>query len=82
MEKEDEKMVRRMPPLGQYPLHRPYETKLEYQRKIKRLQEQYKIPDELILNSTKLQLAYISAPNHTLEIQGSSSVPLVGKGKK
>ena len=44
------------------------ETRLDFQRKIKLLKEQFNTPDELILNFDQTPLAYICAPNHTLEV--------------
>ena len=58
------------------------ETKLDFQRRIKLLQVRYQVPDELILNCDQTPLPYICVSNHTLHEKGTSSVPLVGKGKK
>ena len=58
------------------------EAKLNYQRMIKQLQSWHDIPDDLIINFDQTSLSYVSASNHTLEVQGATSVPLIGKGKK
>ena len=58
------------------------ETKLDFQRKINRAQEEYIIPDDLIINFDQTPLAYISASNHTLEFEGTTNVPIVGKRKE
>ena len=58
------------------------EVKLNYQRQIKLLQSWNDFPDDLIINFDQTPLSYVSSPNHTLEVQGVTSVPLVGKGKK
>ena len=58
------------------------EVKLNYQRQIKLLQSWNDIPDDLIINFDQTPLSYVSSPNHTLEVQGATSEPLVGKGKK
>ena len=46
------------------------------------MQDQFNIPDELILNFDQTPLSYISAPNHTLHTKGAPSVPFIGIGKK
>ena len=58
------------------------EEKLKFQRDIKTLQQQYDIPDELILNYDLTPLSYICAPNHALHTRGEANLPLIGKGKK
>ena len=58
------------------------EEKLKFQRDIKTLQQQYDIPDELILNYDQTPLSYVCAPNHTLHTRGEANIPLIGKGKK
>ena len=81
---EEKRMVRRLGNTASLPIAPALieETRLDFQRKIKLLQEQCNIPDELILNFDQTPLAYICAPNHTLEVQGAKSVPIVGEGKK
>ena len=44
--------------------------------------EEYNIPDDLIINFNHTLLAYICGYNHTMEFEGTTSVPVVGKGKK
>lgn len=56
--------------------------KLDYQRKIKQLQEWHTIPEVLILNFDQTPLPYICSSNHTLHKKGDKTVPIVGKGKK
>ena len=43
--------------------------------------EEYNIPDDLIINFNHTLLAYICGYNHTMEFEGTTSVPVVGKGK-
>ena len=47
------------------------ETKLEFQRKVKRAQEEYNIPDDLIINFDQALLAYICVFNRTMEFEGA-----------
>ena len=35
----------------------------------------------MILNLDQTPLAYLSTPNHTLEVKWTTSIPIVGKGK-
>ena len=58
------------------------EVKLAFQRKIKRVQEEYDIPDDLILNFDQTPLAYICGSNRTMVFQGAHSIPVISKGKK
>ena len=53
------------------------ETKLDFQRRIKILQERHQVPDDLILNFDQTPLPYVCVSNHTLHEKGASSVPLV-----
>ena len=46
------------------------------------MQQQYDIPDELILNYDQTPLSYVYAPNHALHTGGEANIPLIGKGKK
>ena len=77
-------MVRRMGNTASLPVAPALlaETKLDFQRKIKMIKEAYSIPDALIINLDQTPLAYLSTPNHTLEVRGTTSIPIVGKGKK
>ena len=45
-------------------------------------QEEYNIPDDLIINFNHTLLAYICGYNNTMEFEGTTSVSVVGKGKK
>ena len=78
------KMSRRMATTARIPVAPGIlkETKLDFQRRIKILQERYQVPDDLILNFDQTPLPYVCVSNHTLHEKGASSVPLVGKGKK
>ena len=58
------------------------ETKLDFQRKIKEFQAWHEIPEDLIVNFDQTPLPYICTGKRTYHKQGSSNVPLVGKGKK
>ena len=58
------------------------EAKLDFQRKIKRTQEEFNIPDDLIINFEQTPSGYICSSNRTMEFEGATSVPIVGKGKK
>ena len=58
------------------------EEKLKSQRDIKTLQQQYGIPDELILNYDQTPFSYVCVPNHALHTGGEANIPLIGKGKK
>jgi len=84
MEKEDKKWVRRKATTEKIPVSPGFlnESKLNFQRNIKSLQHWHEIPDDLIINYDQTPLSYVSSPNHTLEMEGTKSVPLVGKGKK
>ena len=84
IEKDEKKMTRRKATTEKIPVSPGLlkEVKLNYQRNIKQLHSWHDIPDELIVNFDQTPLSYISSPNHTLAEQGSSSVPLIGKGKK
>ena len=55
------------------------EIKLDFQRKIKQVQEDYSIHDDLILTFDRTPLAYICASNRTMDFQGAENVPIVGK---
>ena len=84
MERDGEKMVRRMGNTAKVPVAPGLldEVKLDFQRKIKLLQSWHNIPDELIINFDQTPLAFVCSPNHTLEVQGTKSIPLIAKGKK
>ena len=84
MEKEGKKMVRRMATTAKIPVAPGLlsEVKLDYQRKFKQLQSWHDIPEALILNFDQTHLPYVCSAKHTLDIRGSKSVPIVGKGKK
>ena len=84
IEKEEKKMVRRIGNTAKIPIAPGIlsETKLHFQRKIKGVQLQYNIPDELIINFDSTPLAFVCSPNHTLDYQGNHSIPLVDTGKK
>ena len=58
------------------------ETKLDFQFKLKRAQEQYNIPDNLIINFDQTLLAQICGSNRTMGFEGVTCVLTVGKGKK
>ena len=58
------------------------ETKLDFQRKIKEFQAWHEIPEDLIVNFDQTNLPYTCIGKRTYHKQGSSNVPLVGKGKK
>ena len=84
IEKDGKKMTRRKGTTDKIPVSPGLlkEVKLNYQRQIKVLFDWHDIPDELVINYDQTPLSYVSSPNHTLEVQGATSVPLVGKGKK
>ena len=56
--------------------------KFTFQRNIMTLVKKHKIPEELILNYDQTPLSYVCISNTTLEVRGSKSVPIVGKGKQ
>ena len=58
------------------------ETKLDFQRKIKSLQAWHEIAEDLIINFDQTALPYVCTGKRTYHTQGTSNVPLVGKGKK
>ena len=84
MEQDGKKMVRRMATTAKIPVAPGLlsEVKLDYQRKFKQLKTWHDIPEALILNFDQTPLPYVCSANHTLDIRGSKSVPIVGKGKK
>ena len=69
---EEKKMVSRLGSTASMPVSPVIlsEVKLDFQRKIKRAQEEYSIPDELIINFDQTPLAYITASNRTMEFEG------------
>ena len=73
--KSGKKMVSRMATTASLPVDPAVlsETKLDFQRKIKRAQEEYDIPDDLIINFDQTPVAYISAGNRTMDFQGNYS---------
>ena len=81
METTGKKMSRRMATTSKVPVAPGIlkEVKLDYQRKIKQLQEWHTIPEELILNFDQTPLPYICSSNHTLHKKGDKTVPIVGK---
>ena len=58
------------------------EEKFTFQRYIITQVKKHKIPEELILNCDQTPLSYVCTSNTTLEVRGSKSVPIVGKGKQ
>ena len=82
--KDEKKMVNRMGNTASMPVDPSVlsEIKLNFQCKIKRAQEDYSIPNDLINNFYQTSLAYICTSNHTMDFQGAENVPIVGKGKK
>ena len=82
--RDEKKMVSRMGTTASLPVDPAilYEVKLDFQRKIKCVQEEFNILDDLILNFDQTPLAYICASNKTMDYQGATSVPIVEKGKK
>ena len=82
--KDGKKMVVRMGNTASMPVDPAIlsEVKLDFQRKIKHVYEEHNIPDDLILNFDQTPLAYICGSNRTMDFQGATSVPIVGKGKK
>ena len=76
-------MTSRMAATAKIPIASPllHETKLDFQRKIKALQAWHEIPEDLI-NFDQTPLPYVCTGKRTYHAQGSSNVPLVGKGKK
>lgn len=58
------------------------EAKLHFQRQIKTAHTNHSVPDELILNFDQTPLSYISVGKHTLEVRGTKTVPVAGKGDK
>jgi len=83
-EKLGQKMTSRMATTAKIPIAPALlnETKLDFQRKIKELQAWHEIPEDLIVNFDQTPLPYICTGKRTYHKQGSSNVPLVGKGKK
>ena len=82
--RDEKKMVSRMGTTASLPVDPAilYEVKLDFQRKIKCVQEEFNITDDLILNFDQTPLAYICGSKRTMDFQGATSVPIVGKGKK
>ena len=83
METNGEKLVRRMATTSKI-LVSPgllTETKLDYKMRYKSLLEWHSMPKDLVINFDQTPLPYVCASKHTLEKQGTKSVPLVGKGK-
>ena len=58
------------------------EEKFTFQRNIITPVKKHKIPEELILNYDQTPLSYVCTSNTTLEVRGSKSMPIVGKGKQ
>eukprot|EP00795_Rhopilema_esculentum_P006675 gene6675-12231_t len=58
------------------------EEKFTFQRNIKTEDDIHSISEEIILNSDQTPLSYVCTSNTTLEVQGTKSVLIVGKGKK
>ena len=83
-EKIGQKMTSRMATTAKIPIAPALlnETKLDFQRKIKELQAWHEIPEDLIVNFDQTPLPYVCTGKRTYHKQGSSNVPLVGKGKK
>ena len=84
MEKEGKKMTRRMATTAKIPVAPGIlkEAKLGFQREIKTLQTEFNVPKDLILNFDQTPLTYVCSSSHTLHQKGSTSVPIIGKGKK
>ena len=59
-----------------------FEIKLDSERKIKRAQEEYNIPDDLVINFNQTPLVYIYGSNRTMEFEAATSVLIIEKGKK
>ena len=52
------------------------ETKLDFQHKIKCTQEEYNIPEDLIINFDQTPLAFICGSNRTMEFEGATSAQI------
>ena len=78
------KMTRRIATTARIPVAPAFlaETKLDFQRKIRQLQNWHGIPDDLIINFDHTPLPYVVTANSTLNEKDAKSVPLQGKGKK
>ena len=83
MKEHKEPMIRRVGNTASLPVAPALlaETKLAFQYIIKVIKEAYNIPYTLILNLEQTPLAYPSTQNHPLEVKGTTSIPIVGKGK-
>ena len=84
MERNSKKMKRPMATACKIPVAPALleEEKFTFQRNIVTLVKKHKITDELILNYDQTPLSYVCTSNTTLEVCGSKSVPIVGKGKQ
>ena len=84
MEKEGMKTTRRMATTAKIRVAPGIlkEAKLGFQKEIKTLQTEFNVPDDLILNFDQTPLTYVCSSSHTLHQKGSTSVPLIGMGKK
>ena len=58
------------------------EAKLDFQRKIKKLQSWHEISEDLKINFDQAPLTHVCTGKRTYHTQVASNVPLVGKGKK
>ena len=84
VERNGKKMKRRMATTSKIPVAPALleEEKYTFQRNIITLVKNHKIPEELILNYDQTPLSFVCTSNTTLEVRGSKSVPIVGKGKQ
>ena len=57
------------------------EAKLGFQREVKTLQTEFSVPEDLILDFDQTPLTSVCSLSHTLQQKGSTSLPLIGKGK-
>ena len=84
MEAQGRAMTRHMTTTSKMPIAHGIirEAKLHFQRQIKTAHTNHSVPDELILNFDQTPLSYISVGKHTLEVRGTKTVPVAGKGDK
>ena len=84
MERNGKKMKRPMATTCKIPVSPALleEEKFTFQRNIITLVKKHKIPEELILNYDQTPFSYACTSNTTLDVRGSKSVPIVGKGKQ
>ena len=84
MERNSKKMKRRMATTCTIPVAPALleKEKFMFQRNIITLVKKHKIPEELILNYDQTLLSYACTSKTALEVRGSKSVAIVGKGKQ